>query len=129
MGPRVYDMEMKDFIDIVLKINATAYSFEAANQRHEHEWRLWEDIKLQKDKIIIPGVITHSAVLVEHPELIAARIMRFASVVGRENVMAGGDCGFGTQAMAVPEVHPTIVWAKFAAMAKGAEIASNKLWC
>ena len=128
MGPRVYDMEMKDFIDIVLKINATAYSFEAANQRHEHEWRLWEDIKLQKDKIIIPGVITHSAVLVEHPELIAERIMRFASVVGRENIMAGGDCGFGTQAMVVPEIHPTIVWAKFAAMAKGAEIASNKLW-
>lgn len=128
MGPRVHDMEMKDFIDIVLKINAGAYSFEAANQRHEHEWRIWEDIKLADGKFIIPGVITHSAVLVEHPELVAERIMRFASVVGRENVMAGGDCGFGTQAMAEPEVHPTIVWAKFAAMAEGAKIASAKLW-
>ena len=128
MGPRVYDMEMKDFIDIVLKINAGAYSFEAANQRHEHEWRIWEDIKLADGKFIIPGVITHSAVLVEHPELVAERIMRFASVVGRENVMAGGDCGFGTQAMAEPEVHPTIVWAKFQAMADGARIASAKLW-
>jgi 5-methyltetrahydropteroyltriglutamate--homocysteine methyltransferase len=128
MGPRVHDMEMKDFIDIVLKIKAGAYSFEAANQRHEHEWRLWEDIKLPDGKFIIPGVITHSAVLVEHPELVAERIMRFASVVGRENVMAGGDCGFGTQAMAEPEVHPTIVWAKFKAMADGAQIASKKLW-
>jgi 5-methyltetrahydropteroyltriglutamate--homocysteine methyltransferase len=128
MGPRVHDMEMKDFIDIVLKINAGAYSFEAANQRHEHEWRIWEDIKLADGKFIIPGVITHSAVLVEHPELVAERIMRFASVVGRENVMAGGDCGFGTQAMAEPEVHPTIVWAKFQAMAEGARIASAKLW-
>lgn len=128
MGPRVHDMEMKDFIDIVLKINAGAYSFEAANQRHEHEWRIWEDIKLADGKFIIPGVITHSAVLVEHPELVAERIMRFASVVGRENIMAGGDCGFGTQAMAEPEVHPTIVWAKFAAMAEGARIASAKLW-
>ena len=105
-----------------------SYSFEAANQRHEHEWRLWEDIKLPTGKFIIPGVITHSAVLVEHPELVAERIMRFASVVGRENVMAGGDCGFGTQAMAEPEVHPTIVWAKFQTMAEGARIASGKLW-
>ncbi len=128
MGPRVHDMEMKDFIDIVLKINAGAYSFEAANQRHEHEWRLWEDIKLPDGKLIIPGVITHSAVLVEHPELVAERIMRFASVVGKESVMAGGDCGFGTQAMAEPEIHPTIVWAKFQAMVEGAQIASKKLW-
>lgn len=128
MGPRVWDMQMKDYMDIVLKINAGAYSFEAANQRHEHEWRLWEDLKLPEGKVIIPGVITHSAVLVEHPELIAERLMRFASVVGKENVMAGGDCGFGTQAMAEPEVHPTIVWAKFAAMAEGAKIASQRLW-
>lgn len=128
MGPRVWDMQMKDYMDIVLKINAGAYSFEAANQRHEHEWRLWEDLKLPEGKVIIPGVITHSAVLVEHPELIAERLMRFASVVGKENVMAGGDCGFGTQAMAEPEVHPTIVWAKFAAMAEGAKLASQRLW-
>ncbi len=128
MGPRVHDMEMKDIIDVLLGINASAYSFEAANPRHEHEWRLWEDIKLPDGKSIIPGVITHSSVLVEHPELIAERLCRYAGMVGRENVMAGGDCGFGTQAMAVPEVHPSIVWAKFAAMAEGARIASEKLW-
>jgi 5-methyltetrahydropteroyltriglutamate--homocysteine methyltransferase len=128
MGPRVHDMEMKDFIDIVLRIRAGAYSFEAANQRHEHEWRLWEDIKLPDGTFIIPGVITHSSLLVEHPELVAERILRFASVVGRENVMAGGDCGFGTQAMAEPEVHPSIVWAKFQAMSDGARIATKKLW-
>jgi 5-methyltetrahydropteroyltriglutamate--homocysteine methyltransferase len=128
MGPRVHDMEMKDFIDIVLKINADAYSFEAANPRHEHEWHLWEDIKLPKGKIIIPGVITHSSLLVEHPELVAERLVRYAGVVGRENVIAGGDCGFGTQAMATPEVHPSIVWAKFQSMVEGAKIASRKLW-
>ncbi len=128
MGPRVHDMEMKDIIDVLLGINASAYSFEAANPRHEHEWRLWEDIKLPDGKSIIPGVITHSSVLVEHPELIAERLCRYAGMVGRENVMAGGDCGFGTQAMAVPEVHPSIVWAKFAAMAEGVRIASEKLW-
>ena len=128
MGPRVHDMEMKDFIDIILNINADAVSFEAANPRHEHEWKLWEDIDLAEGKTIIPGVITHSSVLVEHPELVAERLMRFASVVGKENVMAGGDCGFGTQAMAEPEVHPTIVWAKFAAMVEGAKIASKELW-
>jgi len=128
MGPRVHDMEMKDYLDIVLKINAGAYSFEAANPRHEHEWKLWETVELADGKSIIPGVITHSSVLVEHPELVAERIERFASVVGRENVIAGGDCGFGTQASATPEVHPTIVWAKFKAMSEGAEIASKRLW-
>lgn len=128
MGPRVHDMEMKDYLDIVLKINAGAYSFEAANQRHEHEWQLWETVKLPTGKSIIPGVITHSSVLVEHPELIAQRLERFAGVVGKENVIAGADCGFGTQASATPEVHPTIVWAKFQAMADGAKIASERLW-
>lgn len=128
MGPRVHDMEMKDYMDIVLKINAQAFSFEHGNPRHEHEWALWETMKLPEGKMLIPGVITHSSVLVEHPELICQRLMRFANVVGRENVMAGGDCGFGTQAMAEPEVHPTIVWAKFAAMAEGARMASEKLW-
>ena len=128
MGPRVHDMEMKDFIDIILKIDADAVSFEAANPRHEHEWKLWEDIDLAEGKTIIPGVITHSSLLVEHPELVAERLKRYASVVGKENVMAGGDCGFGTQAMAEPEVHPTIVWAKFAAMVQGAQIASGALW-
>ena len=128
MGPRVHDMEMKDFIDIILKIDADAVSFEAANPRHEHEWKLWEDIDLADGKTIIPGVITHSSLLVEHPELVAERLKRYASAVGKENVMAGGDCGFGTQAMAEPEVHPTIVWAKFAAMVQGARIASGQLW-
>ena len=128
MGPRVHDMEMKDFIDIVLKIRAGAYSFEAANPRHEHEWHIWEDIRLPEGKAIIPGVITHSSVLVEHPELVAERIGRFASVVGRENVIAGGDCGFGTQARAIPEVHPSIVWAKFESLVAGARIATERLW-
>ncbi|MEK9683474.1 MAG: cobalamin-independent methionine synthase II family protein [Rhodospirillaceae bacterium] len=128
MGPRVHDMEMKDYMDLVLNINASAFSFEHGNPRHEHEWALWEDLKLPEGKMLIPGVITHSSVLVEHPELISQRLIRFANVVGRENVMAGGDCGFGTQAMAEPEVHPTIVWAKFAAMAQGAQIASDILW-
>jgi 5-methyltetrahydropteroyltriglutamate--homocysteine methyltransferase len=128
MGPRIHDMEMKDYMDIVLNINARAYSFEHGNPRHEHEWELWEELKLPDGKIIIPGVITHASLLVEHPELICQRLIRFANIVGRENVMAGGDCGFGTQAKAEPEVHPTIVWAKFDAMAKGAKLATDKLW-
>ena len=128
MGPRVYDMEMKDYIDIVLKIRAGAFSFEASNPRHEHEWTIWKDVKLPDGKLIIPGVITQSSVLVEHPELIAQRLERFASVVGRENVIAGSDCGFGTQALEVPEIHPDIVWAKFQAMSEGARLASERLW-
>jgi 5-methyltetrahydropteroyltriglutamate--homocysteine methyltransferase len=128
MGPRVHDMEMKDYLDIVLKINAGAYSFEAANPRHEHEWKLWETVKLPDGKSIIPGVVTNSSVLVEHAELVAQRIERFSSVVGRENVIAGADCGFGTQASATPEVHRTIVWAKFQAISDGAKIASGRLW-
>ena len=129
MGPRVHDMEMKDYIDIVLKIRAGAFSFEASNPRHEHEWRIWEDVKLPEGKLVIPGVITQSSVVVEHPELIAQRLPeRFAGVVGRENVIAGSDCGFGTQAMEVPEIHPDIVWAKFQAMSEGARLASERLW-
>ena len=128
MGPRVHDMEMKDYLDIVLKIRAGAFSFEASNPRHEHEWRIWEDVKLPDGKLIIPGVITQSSVLVEHPELIAQRLERFAGVVGRENVIAGSDCGFGTQALEVPEIHPAIVWAKFQAMSEGARLASERLW-
>jgi 5-methyltetrahydropteroyltriglutamate--homocysteine methyltransferase len=128
MGPRVHDMEMKDYIDIVLKIRAGAFSFEASNPRHEHEWKIWEDVKLPDGKLIIPGVITQSSVLVEHPELIAQRLERFAGLVGRENVIAGSDCGFGTQALEVPEIHPAIVWAKFQAMSEGARLASERLW-
>ena len=128
MGPRIHDMEMKDYIDIVLKIRAGAFSFEASNPRHEHEWKIWEDVKLPEGKVIIPGVITQSTVVVEHPEIIAQRLERFAGLVGRENVLAGSDCGFGTQALEVPEIHPDIVWAKFRAMSEGARLASERLW-
>jgi 5-methyltetrahydropteroyltriglutamate--homocysteine methyltransferase len=96
MGPRVHDMALKDIVDVILKVNAGAYSFEAANPRHDHEWRVWKDVTLPEGAVLIPGVITQSTVLVEHPELVADRIERFASVVGRENVIAGADCGFAT---------------------------------
>ncbi len=127
MGPRVHDMEVKDIIDIVLKINAGAFSFEAANPRHEHEWTVWAEAKIPDVAVLIPGVISHSTVLVEHPELIAQRIGRFARIVGRERVIAGSDCGFATFAGS-DEVHESIVWAKLAALAKGAQIASKELW-
>jgi 5-methyltetrahydropteroyltriglutamate--homocysteine methyltransferase len=127
MGPRVHDMELKDIVDILLKIRAGAYSFEAANPRHEHEWKVWKNVKLPEGKILIPGVISHSTVLVEHPELVAERIVRFAGVVGRDNVIAGSDCGFATFAGS-KEVHPSIVWAKFKALSDGARIASQELW-
>ena len=127
MGPRVHDMELRHFIDIMTRIKAGAYSFEAANPRHEHEWRLWGEIDLPENKSLVPGVITNSSVLVEHPELIADRIERFASVVGRENVIAGADCGFASFATSF-ECHPEVVWAKLAALAEGARIASTRLW-
>ncbi len=127
MGPRVHDMEFKDLIDILLTIRAGAYSFEAGNPRHDHEWRLWEEVELAEGKSIVPGVITHSSVLVEHPELIADRLVRFADAVGRENVIAGADCGFASFASS-HEVHPEVVWAKFAALAEGARLASKRLW-
>ncbi|MFL5051177.1 MAG: epoxyalkane--coenzyme M transferase [Xanthobacteraceae bacterium] len=125
MGPRVHDMELKDIIDIVVKIRAGAYSFEAANPRHEHEWKLWKHVDLD-GKVLIPGVISHSTVLVEHPELIADRIVRFANIAGRENVIAGSDCGFATFAGS-KEVHPTIVWAKLKALSDGARLATKQL--
>jgi 5-methyltetrahydropteroyltriglutamate--homocysteine methyltransferase len=127
MGPRVHDMELKDIIDVILRIRAGAYSFEASNPRHEHEWTVWRDAKVPDGTILIPGVITHSSVLVEHPELVAQRLTRYADVVGRENVIAGTDCGFATFAGA-DEIHPSIVWAKFESLVKGAEIASKALW-
>jgi 5-methyltetrahydropteroyltriglutamate--homocysteine methyltransferase len=127
MGPRVNDMELKDIIDIILKVRAGAYSFEAANPRHEHETQEWRRAKMPDDKILIPGVITQSTVLVEHPELVAQRIDRFAGVVGRERVIAGADCGFASFAGS-NEVHPSIVWAKFKALVDGARIASKRLW-
>jgi 5-methyltetrahydropteroyltriglutamate--homocysteine methyltransferase len=127
MGPRVHDMELKDIIDIILRIRAGAYSFEASNPRHEHEWTVWKDAKLPDGAILIPGVITHSTVLVEHPELVAQRLVKYAGVAGRENVIAGTDCGFATFAGA-DEIHASIVWAKFESLVKGAEIASRELW-
>jgi 5-methyltetrahydropteroyltriglutamate--homocysteine methyltransferase len=126
MGPRIHDMELKDIIDIVVKIRAGAYSFEAANPRHEHEWKVWKDVKLD-GKALIPGVISHSTVLVEHPELVAERILRFAEIVGRENVIAGSDCGFATFAGS-KEIHPSIVWAKLKALSDGAALATKQLW-
>jgi 5-methyltetrahydropteroyltriglutamate--homocysteine methyltransferase len=127
-GPRIHDAPLKEIVDLILKVNAGAYAFEAANARHEHEYRVWEDFKLPEGKILIPGVITHCSNIVEHPELISERIIRFAKLVGRERVIAGGDCGFSSQATYNPEVHPKIVWAKFQAMAEGAKLASRQLW-
>jgi len=127
MGPRVHDMEVKDIIDIILEIRAGAYSFEASNSRHEHEWTVWRDAKVPDGTVLIPGVITHSNVLVEHPELVAQRLVRYAGIVGRENVIAGTDCGFATFAGA-DEIHPSIVWAKFESLVQGAAIASRELW-
>jgi 5-methyltetrahydropteroyltriglutamate--homocysteine methyltransferase len=127
MGPRVHDMELKDIVDLILTVNAGAYSFEAANPRHEHEWRVWQGVKLPAGTILIPGVITQSTVLVEHPELVADRIERFAGVVGRENVIAGADCGFATFAGST-EIHPSIAWAKLRALVDGARLATRRLW-
>jgi 5-methyltetrahydropteroyltriglutamate--homocysteine methyltransferase len=127
-GPRVFDIPLQDIVGLMLKVNAGAYSFEAANARHAHEWRVWEDVKLAEGKILIPGVITHASNIVEHPELIAERIANYAKLVGRENVIGGADCGFSSQATFTPEVHPSVVWAKFRALAEGARLASKKLW-
>jgi 5-methyltetrahydropteroyltriglutamate--homocysteine methyltransferase len=127
-GPRVHDAPLSDLVDLLLKVNAGAYSFEAANARHEHEYHVWEHVKLPSDKILIPGVITHGCNIVEHPELIAERLVRFARLVGRENVQASADCGFSSQATYNPEVHPKIMWAKFDAMREGARLASAALW-
>lgn len=127
-GPRIYEAALSDVIDHMLNINATVYSFEAANPRHEHEYRIWRDAKLPKGKAIMPGVITHASNIVEHPELIAEWLERFAGLVGRENVVAGADCGFASQASYKTEVHETVIWEKFKAMSEGAKIASVQLW-
>ena len=128
IGPRVHEMNLADIVDIMLKVNAGAYLFEAGNPRHEHEWQVWETVKVPEDKSLIPGVISHSTPLVEHPELIAQRLIRFADVCGRENIMAGSDCGFASFAATEQEIHPSIVWAKFENLAQGARLASQKLW-
>ena len=127
VAPRVHDLEMKHYADLMLKVRAQAYSIEAANPRHEHEWRIWNEIKLPDDKILIPGVVSHCVYQVEHPELVAERIERFAGVVGRERVIAGTDCGFATS-RAGDEVHPDVAWAKLRSLAEGARIASSRLW-
>jgi 5-methyltetrahydropteroyltriglutamate--homocysteine methyltransferase len=126
-GPRLHDMELKDIIDIVIGIKAGAHSFEAANVRHEHEWRLWESVELPDDTVLIPGVVTPSHATVEHPELVADRIERFAGIVGRENVIAGVDCGFASTARSL-EMPPSVIWAKLEALVAGARIASDRLW-
>jgi 5-methyltetrahydropteroyltriglutamate--homocysteine methyltransferase len=128
VGPRIHEMDLKDIVDIMLKINAGAYSFEAANPRHEHEYHVFERVKLPDGKILIPGVISHTTNLVEHPELVAERIVRFAKLVGRDNVIAGADCGFAASALRFNDTHPSIAWLKFAALAEGARLATRELW-
>jgi 5-methyltetrahydropteroyltriglutamate--homocysteine methyltransferase len=127
VAPRVHDLELRHYVDLMLKIKAQAFSIEAANPRHEHEWAVWKEVKLPKDRILIPGVVSHCVYQVEHPELVAQRIERFASVVGCDNVIAGNECGFATSA-AGDEVHPDVAWAKLQALSEGARIASKRLW-
>jgi 5-methyltetrahydropteroyltriglutamate--homocysteine methyltransferase len=127
-GPRIHEAPLDEVAKYMLKINAGAYSFENANVRHEHEYHLWETLDLPDGKSLIPGMILHASNIVEHPELIAERLARFANLVGRENVIAGADCGFSSQASYKPEVHPTVVWAKFEALRDGARLASKRLW-
>ncbi len=126
-GPHTTDVPFKDIADLILKVRAGAYLIEGANPRHEHEWKVWQDIKLPAGKVIVPGVISHATNVVEHPELVAERIVRIAKLVGRENIMAGTDCGFA-QGPFYRRVHPSIMWAKFEALAEGAKLASKELW-
>jgi 5-methyltetrahydropteroyltriglutamate--homocysteine methyltransferase len=126
-GPHAFDPPLADVIDLVLQVRARYYLMEQANPRHEHEWRLWEDVDLPDGKVLVPGVVTHHTNVVEHPELVAERLVRLAGLVGRENVMAGTDCGFAQGAF-VQRVHPSIQWAKLAALAEGARLASRELY-
>ena len=126
-GPHVSDVALKDIVDLILKVRAGAYVIESANPRHEHEWQVWKNVKLPDGKMLIPGVISHATNVVEHPELIAERITRFANLLGRENVLAGTDCGFA-QGTFYRRVHPTVMWAKFEALVEGARLASKQLW-
>ena len=125
--PHTVDAPLEEIVDLILQVPAQAYSLEAANPRHEHEWRVWERVRLPPGKILIPGVITHHIVTVEHPQVIADRIVRFARIVGRENVIAGSDCGFAQQET-LARVHPKVMWAKFEALAAGARLATAELW-
>jgi len=122
-GPHRYDIPLRDIVDLVLKVRAGAYSIEASNPCHQHEWRVWEDVKLPPGKILVPGVVGHYSDFIEHPELVAERLVTYARLVGRENVIAGTDCGLGTRVG-----HPSITWAKFQAMAEGARLATKQLW-
>ena len=126
-GPHTTDVPLGKIVDLILQVRAGAYLIEAANPRHEHEWRVWQDVKLPEGKILAPGVVSHGTNVVEHPELVAERIVRFAGVVGRENVIASTDCGFA-QEQFNRRVHPSIMWAKLEAMAEGARIATKELW-
>jgi 5-methyltetrahydropteroyltriglutamate--homocysteine methyltransferase len=121
-GPHTTDIPLQDIVDLVLSVNAGAYSVEAGNVRHEHEWRVWQDVALPDGKLLIPGVVSHATNIVEHPQVVADRIVRYAQVVGRENVIAGTDCGMGGR------IHPQIAWAKLQALAEGARLASKELW-
>ena len=121
-GPHTTDIPLADIVDLVLRVEAGAYSVEAGNVRHEHEWRVWRDVKLPDGKLLIPGVVSHATNIVEHPRVVADRIVRYATVVGRENVVAGSDCGFGGR------IHPQLAWAKLEALAEGAKLASAELW-
>jgi 5-methyltetrahydropteroyltriglutamate--homocysteine methyltransferase len=126
-GPHVTDVPLKDIVDLILKVKVGAYVIEGANPRHEHEWRVWETVKLPEGRVLIPGVISHATNIVEHPELVAERIVRLARLLGRQNVIAGTDCGFA-QGPFHRRVHPSIMWAKLAALAEGARLASRELW-
>jgi len=130
MGPRTSDFELKHLADLIVTIRAGYYSFEMANPRHEHEWRVWETVKLPEGKVLMPGCVTQASVVVEHPELVAQRIVRLAGLVGRERVMASTDCGFASTLSATepPEIEPEIVWAKLASLVEGARLASRTLW-
>ena len=121
-GPHTTDIAMRDIVEVMLTINAQAYSFEAGNVRHEHEWKVWQEVKLPDDKLMLPGVVSHATNVVEHPELVAERILRFAGLIGRERVIASTDCGLGGR------IHPDIAWAKLGALAQGAALASRQLW-
>ncbi len=126
-GPHTHDVPLQDIVDLTLKVRAGAYSVEASNPRHAHEWQVWEEVSLPEGKMLIPGVIDSTTNFVEHPEIVAQRIVQYAQLVGRENIIAGTDCGFGTSAGA-PKVHPTVMWAKFRALAEGAQMATQRLW-